>query len=302
MKVVLFGGSGFLGGHLIAALSASGHHITLVTRRPPSEVNVVSPGIEVKSWFPPEGLSSILDGAEGVVNLIGESIGAKRWSIPRKQVILSSRVDSTRAIVDAIAKTHNRPNVLLNASAVGYYGNVESEVATEERPPGEDFLATVCARWEDEARKAGKLGVRVVMLRSGLVLAKDAEAFRKMVLPFKLLVGGTLGSGQQWFPWIHVHDEIGAMIHLLEKTDLSGPVNLVAPEAVTMKQFCSSLGGALHKPSWAPVPAFVLRAILGEMANALVLRGQKAGPAKLLRSGFTFKFPNLEQALVDILK
>ncbi len=302
MKIILFGGSGFLGRHLITRLLASGHRITLVTRRPNSIVDIVSPSVVVKSWFPLEGLPSVIDGSDGVVNLIGESIGAKRWSAARKQAILSSRVDSTRAIVDAMAKAPKKPGVLVNASAVGYYGDVETGDVTEDHPQGNDFLATVCARWEDEAKKATQFGLRVVMPRSGVVLANDAEAFRRILLPFKLFAGGTLGSGRQWFPWIHVDDETKAIIHLLEKPDVSGPVNLVAPDAVTMKQFCSTLGRVLHRPSWIPVPAFVLRTVLGEMADALVLGGQKVVPQRLPESGFRYVFPKLSEALAEILR
>ena len=300
MRIILFGGSGFLGKHLIIRLSASGHSITLITRRPEAMKQMVQSAVAVHPWTTAEALASILDGADAIVNLMGESIGAKRWSVKRKQEILSSRLETTKAIVQAIGLASKRPSVLLNASAVGYYGNVESGDVTEEHVPGKDFLADVCVRWEEEARKAELFGVRVALARTGIVLAKDGGALQRMLLPFRLFAGGPLGSGKQWFPWIHIDDEIGAMIHLLQHAQLSGPVNLVSPESLTMKQFCSALGKAMHRPSWAQVPSFVLKAVLGEMAEALVLGGQKVVPRKLTQSGYRFRYPGIDQALVEI--
>jgi len=302
MKIILFGGSGFLGSHLIQKLAATGHEVILVTRRPNSLVDTVPASVSVKSWFPLEGLSSIINGSDAVVNLIGESIGAKRWSPARKQEILSSRVDTTRSVVNAIGRTTRKPSVLLNASAVGYYGNVPDGEIVETHPSGNDFLADVCARWEAEALKVEQFGVRVVMPRSGLVLSDDGGALPRMLLPFRLFAGGTLGSGKQWVPWIHIDDEVNAMIYALGNSEISGPINSTAPEAVTMKQFCAAIGKAMHRPSWAPVPAFVLRTILGEMADALVLGGQKAVPTRLLESGFEFKYRKVEEAFRSILR
>lgn len=302
MKTVLFGGSGFLGRHIIPKLSAADHTLTLVTRRVVDVRRIVPASMEVRTWDDPKGITSIIDGSDAVVNLCGESIGAKRWTAGRKEKILSSRVETTKKIVDAIGQASSRPSVLLNASAVGYYGNVETGDVSEDHPPGNDFLANVCVRWEEEAKKAERLGVRVVLQRSGVVLAKDGEAFRRMVLPFKMFVGGTLGSGTQWFPWIHIDDEIGAMMHLLEHQSISGPVNLVAPGSVTMKQYCSALGNAMRHPSWAPVPSFVLRIALGEMADTLVLSGQKAVSRKLTGSGYQFRQPAIGNALAEIVR
>ena len=261
-----------------------------------------SPTVEVKAWLDPAGLAPIVNGADAVVNLTGESIGARRWSAKRKQEILSSRVETTRTIVEAIGRTSKKPSTLLNASAVGYYGIVENGEVTENHPPGNDFLADVCVRWEEEARKAERFGVRVVLPRTGVVLAKDGGALRRMTLPFKLFAGGPLGSGNQWFPWIHIEDEIGAMNHILQHPTISGPVNLAAPQPITMRQFCSALGKAMHRPSWAPVPTFVLKIILGEMAEALVLGSQKAVSQKLLDSGYRFKYSSIDDALAQIFR
>jgi len=300
MRITLLGGSGFLGKHLISALSASGHSITLITRRPQTVRQTVPPAVEVQRRSTPEALASIINESDAVVNLTGESIGAKRWSRKRKQEILSSRVETTRNVVEAIGRTSKKPSVLLNASAVGYYGNVQSGDVSERHPPGTDFLADVCVQWEAEARKAERFGVRVLLPRSGVVLANDAEALQRMMVPFKFFVGGPLGSGAQWFPWIHIDDEIGAMVHLLGNPTATGPYNFVAPESVTMRQFCSVLGKAMHKLSWAPVPSFVLKIVLGEMAEALVLGGQKAVPQKLMESGYQFRYSGIREALAQI--
>jgi uncharacterized protein (TIGR01777 family) len=192
--------------------------------------------------------------------------------------------------------------VLINQSAVGYYGNVPVLPVEEDHPAGNDFLSYVCTQWEGEARKAEELGVRVVLPRTGIVLAARGGALPRMLLPFKLFIGGPLGSGTQWFPWIHLDDEIGALIVALENDQLSGPVNLAAPESVTMKQFCTALGNALHRPSWVPVPGVVLKIALGEMAGPLLLGGQRVIPRKLQEAGYSFKFPKLDDALRDVVK
>lgn len=189
-----------------------------------------------------------------------------------------------------------KPPVLVNISGAGYYGNVPDGDVSEEREAGEGFVANICARWEEEAQQAGELGVRVAVLRTGVVLAEDGGALAKMILPFRLYVGGPLGSGAQWFPWVHREDATGAMIHVLRTPGIDGPVNVAAPEPVTMQQFCLALGNALHRPSWFPVPATALRLALGEMAE-IVLTGQKIVPRKLLASGYKFRYPNVLDAL-----
>jgi uncharacterized protein len=300
MKLVLFGGSGFLGRHLVPKLLSKGHNVILVSRRPDVVKRTIVPFVDVVEWSTPIKLGSILEGVDAVVNLMGESIGAQRWSNSRKKKLLTSRIETTQTIVESIAKTSVKPLVLLNASAVGYYGSVAIGEVTEHHPPGNDFLADLCVRWEAEARKAEPMGVRVLLPRTGIVLAKNGGALQRMLLPFRLFVGGPLGSGTQWFPWIHIDDEIDALIHLLEHSSISGPVNLAAPETITMSQFSAALGKALHRPSWAPVPSFILRVALGEMAEALVLGGQKIVAKKLVESGYQFKFPNVDEALAEI--
>ena len=301
MKIVLFGGSGFLGRRLIPKLLSKVHTVILVSRRPELVGRNIVPFVDVKEWSTPEKLASVIDGTDAVINLTGESIGTMRWSDARKKKLLASRIETTRSIVEAIGRTSRKPSVLLNASAVGYYGNVENDNVTENHPPGNDFLADLCVRWEAEASKAEPMGVRVVLPRTGIVLAKDGGALQRMLIPFRMFVGGPLGSGKQWFPWIHIDDEIDAMIYALEHSEISGPINLVAPESVTMRRFCFTLGKTMHRPSWAPVPAFILKIILGEMAESLVLGGQKVSSQKLIESGYQFKFSRIDEALAEIL-
>jgi uncharacterized protein (TIGR01777 family) len=241
-----------------------------------------------------------VDGADAIINLSGQSLAGKRWSNNRKEQLLLSRTQPTTALVEAIGASEARPRVLINASAVGYYGNVPEEPVTEDHPPGADFLGKTCAAWEAAALRAEELGVRVVLLRSGIVLDKKGGALQRMLLPFRLFAGGSLGSGNQWFPWIHNEDEVRAILFALKRSSISGPVNLAAPEPATMREFTKAIGRVLHRPSLFRVPAFALRAALGEMAE-IVLTGQKVIPEKLTRGGFEFRFPTLVGALEDLL-
>ena len=303
MKIVVAGGSGFLGSALVKRLSDDNHNVVLLTRRPETLTFQAGGSVVVQRW---DGKASgpwvqQLEGADGVVNLVGESIGAKRWTSARRALIVGSRVEATKAIVSAIGELKKRPSVLINASAVGYYGNVETGDVTESHPRGNDFLATLSEQWESEAQKAETFGVRVVRLRFGVVLEKDGGALEKMMVPFKLFVGGHLGSGRQWFPWVHRDDVIGAILFTVQNPTLSGPVNVVAPEPVTMKEFCKALGKAMGRPSWVPVPAFVLHTLLGEMSEML-LTGQKVVATKLEATGYRFHYARLDEALSAILK
>ncbi len=304
MKIVVAGGSGFLGKALLKKLIEANHSVALLSRNPRAAQSNVPSSVQVEQWDAKSvgNWAQRIDGADAVINLTGESIGGKRWTAKQKEMILSSRIDSTRAVVEAIRQATLKPKLLINQSAVGYYGNVEVGNVTEDHPRGTDFLGEVASRWEVEARKAESLGVRVVTPRTGIVLDKNGGALQKLLLPFNLFIGGPLGSGRQWFPWIHLEDEINAFLFALENPKLSGPVNLAAPESVTMKQFCTALGKAMHRPSWAPVPGFVLKILLGEMAGPLLLGGQKVVPEKLSEAGYKFRFPKLEEALSDILK
>lgn len=237
-----------------------------------------------------------MDGAEGVIHLAGEPIAGKRWTAEQKQKIRSSRIDTTRALVAAIAAAKQKPRFLINSSAIGYYGARGDEALNEQAGPGSDFLARLCVDWEGEAIKAEEHGLRVIRLRTGIVLGRGGGALAKMLLPFKLFIGGPLGSAKQWMSWIHLEDEIGLIQFLIENPQARGVVNATAPNPVTMKEFCQTLGRALHRPSWAPVPAFALRLMLGEMAEML-LTGQRVLPEKALSLGYRFRYPDLREAL-----
>lgn len=302
MKVVIAGGSGLIGRRLIEELLRAQHEVIVLSRRPENVRNVF-PAVHAEFWDAKtsDGIINVLEGADAIINLTGESIAAKRWTPKQKKQILSSRIESTHAIVDAIKHTKRKPTVLLNASAVGYYGNVPEGEVTEANPRGTGFLADVCTLWEAAALRARDSDVRVVLLRTGIVLDKNGGALKKLLLPFRLFIGGPLGSGKQWFPWIHLEDEVNAILFAMEKQDISGPLNLAALETVRMLEFCQVLGKILHRPSLMHVPAFVLKLALGEMAEPLLLHGQKIISQKLISAGFKFQFPSLEDALRKML-
>jgi uncharacterized protein (TIGR01777 family) len=237
-----------------------------------------------------------LDGADGVINLAGEPIAAKRWTDRQKHKIRVSRIETTSSLVTAIAKAKHKPTFLINASAVGYYGPRGDEIISEEAEPGEDFLSSVCRDWEEEAKKAQALGLRVMLLRTGIVLGQGGGALAKMALPFKYFLGGPLGSGTQWMSWIHMEDQVGLVLHLIDHPQAQGPYNATTPNPVTMKAFCQILGKVMGRPSWAPVPAFALRLMVGEMAEML-LTGQRVIPAAAQKLGYPFRYPSLPQAL-----
>jgi uncharacterized protein len=299
MKLVIAGASGFIGSALIQRLSQRSDSLKLLSRKSRSPAR--GSNTEWLIWEPgvPGGWEESVDSADGVVNLAGEGIAEKRWTERQKELIRSSRIDSTRALVHAIAKAKAKPKFLINASAVGYYGAREDETLTEESAPGKDYLARVCLAWEEEARKAQDHGVRVALLRTGIVLAKGKGALAKMVPPFKFFVGGPLGSGKQWMPWIHIEDEVGLILFLMENANAQGSFNAVAPNPVTMEEFCSVLGKVLNRPAWASVPASVLTLLLGEMAD-MVLGGQRALPKAAEKLGYNFKRPTITEALESL--
>lgn len=242
-----------------------------------------------------------IDGALAVVNLSGAGIAAGRWTPARKKELISSRLVTTRAVVESIGRAKVKPKVFLSASAVGYYGPRGAEPVDEEAPAGLGFLSDLCREWERQARKAEAFGVRVVLLRTGVVLDPAGGALAKMLPPFRIGLGGPLGDGKQAFPWIHASDETGAIAHALETTSLRGAVNLAAPSTATMDDFSRALARTLGRPAVFRVPGTVLKALLGEMADML-LTGQNARPAKLLGHGYRFRHPDLEPALRDLLR
>jgi hypothetical protein len=300
MNVVVAGGTGFIGSSLMPLLRLGGHDVVVLTRDP--ERAPFTPGVTRVRW---DGLTQgewtvYVQRADAVINMAGESIGGGRWTASRRERIVSSRVNATRALVESIRRGGKRPSLFVSSSAVGYYGPVESGDVTEDHPPGSGFLADVCLRWEQEASAAGELGVRVVILRTGVVIGEKGGALERMMLPFRLYAGGPAGTGRQWFPWVHRDDVAGVVLFALGNATLAGPVNVAAPESVDMKTFCAALGVALSRPSWLRVPAVALRAALGEMAD-MILTGQRVVPAKLLNLGYAFRYPGLAAALASVV-
>ena len=303
MKVVIAGGTGFLGQPLAASLASEGREVVVLTRDAGRfSSRGARPGIRYVSWNPGEehgGWVAELNGA-AVVNLAGESIAARRWSAAQKQRILESRVQATRSLAHAIRGATRPAVAFVSGSAVGYYGPLHDEVVREDHAAGTDFLARVCERWESEAIQAVGGATRVVCIRTGLALEKDGGALPRMLTPFRLGLGGPLGSGRQYWPWIHRDDWVALVRWAIDTATASGAINATAPQPVTNAEFTRALGRALHRPAFLPAPAFALRILLGEMADALLLSGQNAVPAKAEQLGFTFQYGNLDAALSAI--
>jgi len=302
MKIIIAGGTGLVGKHLVSALISAGHTLFLLSRR--AAQKSIFPAEQVQTFYwdgkTLGDWARCFEGADAVINLCGEGIADKRWSPEQKEKLRSSRLDSTRVIVRAIERSSSRPKVLVNASAVGFYGSIAEGEVDESRGPGQGFLVDLCVDWEKAALEAESLGVRVVLPRIGIVLEEKQGALAKMIPPFKYFVGGPLGSGKQWFPWVHIDDLVGMILFALNHDGLRGPFNACAPNPVRMKDFCASLGKVLERPSWAPVPGFLLHLILGEMAS-MILGGQRAVPRKILKEGFRFRHPVLESSLVSLI-
>ena len=302
MKISIFGGSGFIGTRLVAALMKEHHTVTIVTRNSKKVESKWGTSIRSVEWDPLYWgtLEKALDGQQVVINLAGEGIAEKRWSASQKEILRQSRIDITRSIVKAISNISSPPGLLINASGTGYYGIQPPEPVDESSEPGDGFLAELCVEWEREALKARDLGARVVCIRSGMVLGTGGGALPKMLLPFKMFVGGPIQPGTQPISWIHIDDWARLVIRVLNDPQAQGPINAVSPHPVTMNDFCRTLGKVLGRPSWLPVPAWVLQAGLGEMAT-LMTHGQTVTPTQALRLGVDYQYPKLEPALQAIL-
>jgi uncharacterized protein (TIGR01777 family) len=305
MRIVIAGGSGFLGRRLTAAWLEAGDEVTVLTRNPARTAKSLHAGATVGRWNPPsvdDDLVATLRGADAVVNLAGAPIGGRPWTPGHKRAILQSRLDATGAIVEAIGRlpAADRPKVLVNASGIDIYGNRPQGKMTEDSPPGDSFLAGVVVAWEGAARAAERLGVRVVLARTALIVAPEALAWRLILLPFRLFVGGPLGSGRQRFTWIHVDDAVGLYDLAIRDGSILGPVNMVAPEVPTQRDLSRAIGRAMHRPAILPVPAFVLRLVLWGQAD-IVLHGRVAVPARALAAGYKFHHPTVESTLRDVL-
>lgn len=303
MKVAITGATGFVGSRLVERLSTNGDQILVLTRNPAVAPQVFStvPDLEIIGYNPTESgdWQDAIARCDGVVNLAGEPIAEERWTPQRKQEILNSRKLVTQKIVEAIAKANPKPSVLVNASAIGYYGTSETATFDETSPAGNDFLASVCQAWETEAQKVKDAGTRLVILRLGIVLG-NGGAIGKMIAPFKLFAGGPIGSGRQWFSWIHRDDVVNLIIQALTKPDLEGVFNATAPNPVRMAELAQTMGQVMNRPSWLPVPGFALEALLGDGAM-VVLEGQQVLPQRTQASGFNYQYPTVKQALQEIL-
>ena len=306
MKVAITGATGFIGRRLVEKLHKQGMKLLVLTRNPNHAQKLFPfsayPNLEIIAYTPTVSGSwqNDIASCEAVVNLAGAPIGEERWTSQRKQEILDSRKLTTRKIVEAIASSTTKPKVLVNASAVGYYGTSQTSTFDENSSPGSDFLAQVCQDWEAEAQKVTDSEVRLVILRFGIALGMGG-ALGKMITPFKLFAGGPIGSGEQWFSWIHVDDIVNLILKALTTPEMSGVYNATAPHPVRMAELCTTMGEVMNRPSWLPVPAFAMEAMLGDGA-VLVLEGQKVLPQRTLSSGFTYEDSHLKPALSEILK
>ena len=304
MKIAITGATGLVGSRLVARLNQKGHQILVFTRNP-SKARQVFPAtlsnLEIVRYTPQESgeWQQKVSGCDAVINLAGEPI-AERWSPQQKKAIMESRQIGTRKLVEAIAMAEQKPKVLVSGSAIGCYGTSESAAFDESSSSGSDFLSQVCQNWEQEAQKVTEYGVRLVIVRIGIVLA-NGGALGKMIGPFKMFAGGPIGSGKQWFSWIHRDDLVNLICQAVEREDMSGVYNATAPNPVRMSQLCQTLGEVMNRPSWLPVPDFVLELLLGDGA-IVVLEGQQVLPKKTQATGFDYKYPELKPALAEIVK
>ncbi|MDT4896593.1 MAG: uncharacterized protein QOH25_1670 [Acidobacteriota bacterium] len=298
MKILVTGSTGLVGSMLVPSLHAEGHEVVRLVRSTPQES-----GKEIY-WNPEQGTlrAEELESFDGVVHLAGENLAEGRWTDEKKRRIRESRTKGTQLLSETLAKLKEKPEVLVSASAVGFYGSRGDELLTEQSASGEDFLAEVCREWELATHAAAQSGVRVVQLRFGVILSNEGGALKKMLLPFRMGVGGKLGDGKQYLSWIAIDDAVGAIEHALVNDTMRGAVNVVAPEAATNYEFTKTLGNVLSRPTIFPVPAFAARLVFGEMADATLLASQRVEPVRLKETGFAFKYPELEGALRHILK
>lgn len=297
MKVLITGATGLIGTELQKSLRAKGHELLLASRKEPKNESYIQ-------WSYTDGFAKPerLEGIDAVVHLAGESISAIRWTDEKKKAIRDSRVLGTRNVVDTISELKQRPRVLVAASAIGFYGDRGDEELTETSKPGKTFLADVCREWEAEARRAEDSGVRTVLLRTGIVLSKEGGALGTMLTPFKFGLGGVIGSGKQWMSWVSMADHVAAISYALENENVRGAVNSVSPNPVTNEQFTAVMGEVLYRPTFIPVPEFVVQVAFGEMGEALLLDSIRVVPKRLADAGFEFKFPDLKKAIEDAVK
>jgi len=297
MKILIGGSHGLVGTALIKSLEAQGHEIFRLVRHAPNSKTEVE-------WSPDRYSIALarIEGFDAVINLAGESIAEGRWTDDKKRRIRESRVKGTKLLGDALANLTVPPKIFVCASAIGYYGNRGDELLTETSAPGDNFLAKVCSEWEEATALATEKGIRVVNARFGVILDTNGGALKSMLPPFRMGVGGRIGSGRQWMSWIALDDVIGGIQFALANDSIKGPVNFIAPVPVTNAEFTKTLGKVLSRPTVLPIPAFAIKLLFGEMGEALLLGGQRVAPERLLAEGFEFSYPQLETALGHILE
>jgi len=301
--VIISGATGFIGTMLVQKLVEKKYAVVVLSRNSGKATALNSSQVEVVSWDgrSANGWGHYTDDAYGIINLAGENIAAGRWTPARKTAILQSRLAAGKAIVEAVSLAAQKPRALIQASGIGYYGNRGDELLDEASAAGTGFLSEVALQWEKSTGPVEALGVRRAIIRTGVVLGRSGGFLSRVLLPFKLFMGGYMGSGRQWLSWVHMEDEVGAICFLLEREDARGAFNLSSPQPLTAKDFFHEVGKALGRPSWLPVPGFALHLALGEMADELILSGQRALPKKLLDAGYAFQYPSARHALQNIL-
>jgi len=300
MRILLAGGTGLIGRSLVMELHRLGHRVIILSRSPQLHRAQFPAAVQLAHWEPHEaGWIHLLEGQDAVINLAGASIGGKRWTGRRKQLILNSRTAATQALVKAVLGLRHKPGRFIQASAIGFYGPRSDEILTETAAPGDDFLSQVCQAWEHPVLQLEGSSIVPIIIRTGHVLDSADGALPSLSLPFRFYVGGLLGSGAQWMSWIHIVDEVRAILHLLENSPSRGVYNLTAPEPVTNRDFAAALGKALGRPSWFPLPDLLFRIVVGELAESL-LTGQRVLPERLLAEEFQFNYPSLSRALKQL--
>lgn len=302
MRVIITGGTGLIGRALVDDLSREDHEIIVLSRSPERYAGTMPAGVELVAWDArsAEGWGALADGADAIVNLAAASLADGRWTDERKRRILESRTQGAAAVLDAVERAETKPRVVIQSSAVGYYGPTGDREVTEHDGPGDDFAARVCGAWEEAAAPIADAGSRLAIIRTGVVLDADEGALPRMVQPYRMFVGGPVGSGRQYLSWIHLADVVAGIRFLIERQDASGPFNLCSPQPERNADFGRAIGAVLDRPSLVPAPSFALKALFGEMSS-VVLEGQRALPARLQEMGFAFRFPEAEAALRDVL-
>lgn len=308
MRIIISGGSGMVGSRLARELAKDGHEVIILSRSPGKNRDRFGPGIKVVGWDgkTAAGWGSLADGADAIVNLVGENLAGdhlipSRWTETRKHAILESRLQPGHAIVEAVQQAQTKPRLLIQSSAVGYYGPRGDEKITEGAGHKDDFLSQVCVQWEASTEAVETVGVRRIIIRSGIILDKDQGSLPRMTMPFTFFVGGPIGSGKQWISYISIDDEVKAIRFLLEEEEAEGVYNLTTPNPVTNKEFENAIGKVTNRPSWFPVPAFLMKLLFGEMSMVL-LEGQRVLPERLLEAGFEFDYPDAVSSLQAVLK